>query len=58
MRRPLLEKIIASKKELKNIPVIANADFGHTMPMFTFAVGGTARISANDSRVTLEITKH
>jgi len=58
MRRPLLEQIIASKKELKNIPVIANADFGHTMPLFTFPVGGVARVSATTNEVMLEIEKH
>ena len=33
-------KIIKTKKELQNIPVIINADFGHTTPIFTFPIGG------------------
>lgn len=36
-----------------NIPIIADADFGHTSPMFTFAVGGTAEISASTSSSTI-----
>jgi len=36
-----------------SIPVIADADFGHTSPMFTFAVGGTASISASTSSSTI-----
>jgi len=44
-----LNLIIESKQELKNIPVIANMDFGHTMPMFTFPIGGTCEINAKDN---------
>ena len=32
------------KPELKNIPVIANVDFGHTYPILTIPLGGTAII--------------
>lgn len=54
-----LKFIIASKPELKNIPIIANADFGHTMPMFTFPIGGFCRLQADASgSVTLVIDKH
>lgn len=31
----------------KNIPIICNADFGHTTPFFTFGIGGTAEILAD-----------
>lgn len=37
-------EIIETKKELKNIPVIINANFGHTTPIFTFPIGGYASI--------------
>lgn len=50
-----LKTIIHSKKELKSIPVIAGADFGHTMPMFTFPIGGTAEIDASASTIKLRI---
>ncbi|MBQ7668177.1 MAG: LD-carboxypeptidase [Clostridia bacterium] len=47
-------KLIKSKHELDNIPVIAGADFGHTTPIFTFGIGGTAHIIANE-KATLYI---
>jgi len=49
-----LKHIIATKKELKNLPVIANVDFGHTDPLITFPIGGTARLEAyNNSKLTI-----
>lgn len=44
-----LKLIVDSKKELKKMPIIANVDFGHTMPMITFPIGGTCEIYANSS---------
>lgn len=46
-------KIIKTKKELENIPVIAGADFGHTTPLFTFPIGGYARFIARDGEIEL-----
>jgi len=54
MKRKLLEKIINTKKELVNIPVIADVDFGHTSPMITFPIGGKVRISGSK----IEIYEH
>lgn len=45
------------KKELQNIPVIYNADFGHTQPMFTFPIGGMATISGKDSIINIKLHK-
>ena len=42
------EMMIKNKEELRNIPVIADADFGHTTPIFTFPIGGNATINATD----------
>jgi muramoyltetrapeptide carboxypeptidase LdcA involved in peptidoglycan recycling len=53
-----LIKIIKTKKELNNIPVIANIDFGHTTPQITFPIGGTVKLSAEDKNINLEIIKH
>lgn len=47
--------IIKSKPELKNIPVIAGADFGHTTPIFTFPIGGNAKLIAKDGKIELKI---
>lgn len=51
------EKLITTKKELKNIPVIIGADFGHTTPMFTFPIGGKCRINATNEEIKIEIEK-
>ncbi len=51
-------KMIKTKKELEKIPVVANLDFGHTSPLFTFPIGGTAKLSAKKNSVELEIIKH
>lgn len=48
-------KIIETKKELKNIPVIIDANFGHTTPIFTFPIGGNVEIKA-DKEIKIEIT--
>lgn len=44
----LLRQIIKSKKELENIPVIANVDFGHTNPIITYPIGGSVEITVGD----------
>lgn len=45
MTRDILEKIILTKPELRDIPVVANFDFGHTTPIFTFPIGGVVQLS-------------
>lgn len=51
-------KMIETKKELKNIPVVANLDFGHTSPYITFPIGGSAKLSAKKEGIKLEIIEH
>ncbi len=58
MTNDLLIQIIKSKKELNNIPVIANLDFGHTDPKMTFPIGGNVKISASNLKVSIIITSH
>jgi muramoyltetrapeptide carboxypeptidase len=51
-----LKFIIETKPELRNLPIIANVDFGHTMPTLTFPIGGTCRLEANaDGKVRIVI---
>jgi len=57
MNMDKLRFIIQNKKELKSIPIIANVDFGHSNPLITFPIGGTARISTK-GKVVIEILKH
>jgi len=58
MTKKLLEKIINTKKELSNIPVIANVDFGHTTPIITLPIGGSAEIAATKDRANIIIAEH
>ncbi|SCL90871.1 S66 family peptidase [Sporanaerobacter sp. PP17-6a] len=52
-----LVKIIRSKRELKNIPVISNVDFGHTTPNMTFPIGGHVELIA-DKEAEIMIKDH
>ncbi len=54
----LLRKIVKrNRKTIGDIPIIVNADFGHTTPKATLPLGGTAKIiSARNSQ--LKIIKH
>jgi len=53
-----LKYIIKTKEELKNMPIFANVDFGHTNPMITFPIGGAAKISVKNNQVKFEILQH
>lgn len=57
MTRDILKKIIKTKQELYQIPVIAEVDFGHTTPQITFPVGGQASIKANGKTTELIISE-
>lgn len=54
----LLTKIIKTKKELENLPVVANVDFGHTDPKITFPVGGTVEIDIKKDKQSIKILTH
>lgn len=47
--RDHLDAIIADIPALQGKPVLANLDFGHTMPLLTIPVGGTAHLSVGSS---------
>lgn len=49
-------EVIKSKKELNNIPVLIDVDFGHTNPMFTFPIGGIIKLNAFKDP-SIELTK-
>ncbi|MEK7632759.1 MAG: S66 peptidase family protein [Patescibacteria group bacterium] len=57
MSRELLGKILETKPELRRMPIIANVDFGHTVPTMTFPIGGKAVLKAS-SASSLEILTH
>jgi muramoyltetrapeptide carboxypeptidase LdcA involved in peptidoglycan recycling len=57
--REKLQYVIDTKKELQNIPVIANVDFGHTNSMITFPIGGMCKINfKNDKDFEIKVTEH
>jgi len=58
MSRAQLEQIIGSKRELHDIPVVINADFGHTTPQITFPIGGKGKVIAENERVEFSILEH
>ncbi len=58
MTKNLLKMIVKSQPELKNIPVLANVDFGHTTPMITIPIGGTVKLSVMQKSYKLSILKH
>jgi len=58
MTREALTYIIQTKPELAGIPVVADLDFGHTTPIFTFPIGGQARLVAREGHTELTILKH
>lgn len=56
MTEAALEQIIKSKRELTNIPVIANVNIGHVYPFATIPIGASASVRAkgNDTEITIE----
>ena len=58
MTETKIRKIIQSKKELEQIPVIYGVDFGHTDPYITFPIGGTVNIDANHYNCKITILEH
>lgn len=44
-----LKEIIKSKPALRSVPIIANLNFGHTLPIFTFPIGG--KVSIDTSKI-------
>jgi len=54
----LLKEIIRRKNALAHLPIIANLDFGHTNPIFTFPVGGKVKILADLDSPMLVLIDH
>jgi muramoyltetrapeptide carboxypeptidase LdcA involved in peptidoglycan recycling len=48
MTRELLTEIVARQPALTGRPVLAGVDVGHTMPLATVAIGGTAHVRVGD----------
>ncbi|MFJ7745870.1 S66 peptidase family protein [Peribacillus sp. NPDC097295] len=50
-----LQQIIASKKELNGIPVIANANFGHVHPFVTLPIGENVKMTVRNGKASVTI---
>lgn len=50
-----LQEIIAAKKEINGIPVIANANFGHVHPFVTVPVGSKAVMKVKNGKAMIQI---
>lgn len=48
---------ILNSKQLGSMPIIANIDFGHTLPMLTLPIGGTIKITT-EPRAKITILRH
>jgi muramoyltetrapeptide carboxypeptidase LdcA involved in peptidoglycan recycling len=57
MTRPLLAEIVNRQPLPAGVPVVANLDFGHTSPLITFPIGGTAEVVAGTAPA-VTITAH
>ncbi len=58
MSQEKLEHILRTKRELHEIPVVIDADFGHTTPQFTFPIGGRGELRAEADRVDITVLEH
>ncbi len=56
MSKEYIKELFSSRPELNKIPIIANVDFGHTNPIITYPIGGTAtiKVSKSGSSIVLE----
>ena len=57
MTRDLLRQIVARQPRLDRVPVLANADFGHTSPLATLPIGGEVSVTVGE-RSALTLTRH
>ncbi|MFA5023189.1 MAG: S66 peptidase family protein [Candidatus Paceibacterota bacterium] len=58
MTKEKLLAIIKSKKELANLPILANVDFGHTDPKITLPIGGRLKMVASQENSKIEVLEH
>lgn len=57
--RNLLEQIIHTKEALKELPVIANFDIGHSTPIITYPIGGRISLKMREDELpVIEILEH
>lgn len=58
MSKEKLHKIIKTKLKLKDIPIVADVNFGHTTPHITFPIGGEVEFIASKKSTKIIIKTH
>jgi muramoyltetrapeptide carboxypeptidase LdcA involved in peptidoglycan recycling len=48
---------IVGRMRLTGVPVVADIDFGHTRPMLTLPIGGTAQLVAQGNQACINLLK-
>ncbi|TYB62324.1 LD-carboxypeptidase [Nonomuraea sp. PA05] len=56
--RPLLEQIVSTQPVLREVPVLANLDVGHTSPLATVPIGGLAELTVTGEEASLVLREH
>lgn len=56
--RDTLTEIISRQPALVGKPVLAGVDFGHTSPLLTIPIGGTATIGVDSDNASVSIDRH
>lgn len=56
--RETLAEIVSRQPVLNGKPVLAGLDFGHTSPLLTFPIGGTATIEVGTDDASVIISRH
>lgn len=51
-------KAMLNKKELKDIPIIVDVNFGHTTPICTIPIGGYCKLISDGNNSKIYIAKH
>lgn len=57
MTRELLQEILSRQPALDRVPVLANVDVGHTSPILTLPIGGTAELRTSHHHSSLRILR-
>ncbi len=53
----LLREIVQKEEELQGIPIIGGVDFGHTLPIFTYPIGGDVKLKVTSEDIAITLTK-
>lgn len=58
MATEVIRQIVKNKKQLKDVPVIFNVDFGHVFPLLTIPIGGWVKIAAKGDQAAVVFSRH